>query len=129
MQAIALSGATKDNSKLIDAAVGRYLRLRFPGTSSAETSEAKRMRQARELLAREVQKVYLIRPYAGDQGDAAMRATASVHPEFAKAAQKAMAIEHEQAVARQRRSQGSLAAAPDRARQVQGLRERADKKD
>lgn len=125
MQAIALSGATKENSKLIDQAIGRYLRMRFPGTSSSETEEAKRMRQAREMLAREIKKVYLIRPYAGDAGDAAMRATESVHPEFAKAARKAMQIEHDQAIQRQRRSSGSLSAAPSTAKRMTNLRDAA----
>jgi hypothetical protein len=98
VQTFAIGLANETNSKALQGSLSRYMRLRFPGGKAGEGDDAKRMRQARELLAREVQKVYLIKPYMGDEGDAVSKALQSTNPEFAKAAGRVLAAQAKEAL-------------------------------
>jgi len=99
LQTLAYAGATKDNHKAVLSSLDRYMNLRFPGMGGPSNDEQRRMRQAREMLAREVEKVYLIEPYKGDGKDLVSKAMESSHPEFAAAARQAVAIDARQAIA------------------------------
>ncbi len=84
---------TEANQKPLIAALSRYMKLRFPGRGQKDSEESKRMRQAREMLAREVEKVYLISPYQGDGKDLVSGALESANPQLAAAARKAISID------------------------------------
>jgi hypothetical protein len=103
LQMFAVGLVNERNGKQIQSLLGKYMRQRFPGSQSGESEDNKRMSQARDMLAREVEKVYLIRQYKGDAGDSITQAMRSASPEFAAAAAKAMSIEAEAAARKQTR--------------------------
>lgn len=100
LQVVAFGLLTSENQQAVRGALERYLNLKFPGRNARDSDEERRMRQARELLAREVQKVYLIQPYGGDGADLVTGALESANPQFAAAARKAVAVEAKQALQR-----------------------------
>jgi hypothetical protein len=106
LQTLAYGSMNEHNHKAVTAALDRYMSLRFPGRRGPSSDEQKRMRQARELLAREVEKVYLIEPYKGDGKDLISSAMESSHPEFAAAARQAVAIDARQVIQREKARRG-----------------------
>lgn len=100
---LAVGLANETNHKALQALLTRYTKLRFPGGSAGDSEEARRMRQARDLLAREVQKVYLIKPYVGDEGDSISKAMQSANPEFAAAAGRVLAAQARDTLRKQSR--------------------------
>ena len=102
VQLLAFGLANEANHKAVTAAVEKYMGLRFPGMGGPSSDDQRRMRQARELLAREVERVYLIEPYRGDGKDLVSKAMESSHPEFAAAARQAVAIDARQVISDQK---------------------------